>query len=138
MSLSASYCRDQGRDGQIGGARGDYRQNGLGGGQLLLLQDDRSCQFLVSGLGKFAHLHQGVENIRLGPGRQNVVASGRQALEYLDYVFGGLAGAEDDLGETTSNLTMMVDTRKAKVLERQMPEFLDRLVDTNFAALDLL
>jgi len=126
------------RHRQIGCSGSDYRQDHFGCRQLLLFEGDRSRQLLVFGVGELARFFQGVENIRLGPGRQDVVAFGRQALEYLDYVLGGLAWAEDDLRETPPDLTMMVDTRKAKVLERQMPEFLDRLVDTNFAALDLL
>jgi hypothetical protein len=77
-----------------------------------------------------------MENFRLGPGRQDVVAFGREALEYPDYVLGGLARAEDNLGETTSNLAVMVNAREAEVLERQMPEFFDCVVHANLVVLD--
>jgi hypothetical protein len=134
--LGGDLCLE--RYGQVGRSCGDYRQERFGRGQFLLLQDDRARQLLVSGLRKLARLRQGMENFRLGPGRQDVVAFGREALEYLDYVLGGLARAENNLGKTTSNLTMMVNARKAEVLERQMPEFLDRIVHANLAVLDLL
>lgn len=52
-------------------------------------------------------------------------------------MFGSLAGAEDDFGKATPNLAMMVDARKAKVLERQMPELFYRIIYTNLAVLDL-
>jgi hypothetical protein len=73
----------------------------------------------------------------LGPGGQNVITSCGETLEYLDYVFGGLAGAENDFRKTPPDLPMVVDAREAQILERQMPKFLDRLVYTDFAVLDL-
>ncbi len=127
-----------GRNGQVGRAGGDDGQDGLGGRQLLLLEDDCPGQLLIPGAGELAGFYKCIENLGCGPGRQNVVSFGRKALEYLYYVFGGLAGAEDNLGETTSNLTMMVDARKAQIFERQMPKLLDRLVDIDLVVLDLL
>ena len=102
-----------------------------------LLEGDSSRQLLVFGVGELARFCQGVENIRSRPGRQHVIALGREALEYPDYVLSGLARAEDDLGEATANLTMVVDAGKSHILERQMPKLLNRLVDTNLAVLNL-
>jgi len=76
--------------------------------------------------------------VRLGPGSQNIIAFGGKTLEYLDYVFRGFSGAEDDLRETPPDLTMVVNARKSQVLERQMPKLLDRLLDPDLVVLDLL
>ena len=76
--------------------------------------------------------------MRLSPRCQDVIASCREALEDLDYLFGGLAGTEDDLRKATPDLPMMVYTRKTQVLERQVAKFLDRLVDIDLAVVNLL
>ena len=55
-----------------------------------------------------------------------------------DYLFGSLAGAKDDLREASPDLPMVVDARKAQILERQMAKFLNRLIHANVAVLDLL
>lgn len=127
-----------GRDGQIGRAGGNYRQDGLGGRQLFLFQGDGPGQFVVADVRELLRFFQGLEYIGFGPGCQDVVALGGETLEYLDYVFGGLAGAEDDFGKTPPDLPVVVDAREAQILERQMPELLDRLVDTQLIAFDLL
>lgn len=53
-------------------------------------------------------------------------------------MLGGLAGTEDNLGKASTNLSVVVDARKAKVLERQMPKFFDSIIYPNLAVLDLL
>jgi hypothetical protein len=53
-------------------------------------------------------------------------------------VLGRLTGAVDDLGETPTDLPMMIDARKAQIFEREMSELLDSLIDFDFVALDLL
>ena len=152
MQAGDSYVADQfgplahdlgsdfglGRDGQIGGAGGNYRQDGLRGRRLFLFQDDSPGQFIVADVGELPRIRQSLENIGRGPGRQDVIAFGGETLEYLDYVFGGLAGAEDDFRKTPPDLPVVVDAREAQILEWQMPKFLNRLVHSNFAVLDLL
>ena len=72
----------------------------------------------IAGIGELLRIRQGFENIGLGPGRQYVIAFGGETLEYLDYVFGGLAGAEDDFRKAPPDLPMMVEACKAQILER--------------------
>jgi len=76
--------------------------------------------------------------VRLSPRCQDVVASCREALEDLDYLFGGLAGTEDDLRKAAPDLPMMVYTRKTQVLERQVAKLPDRLVNRDFAVMNLV
>ena len=79
----------------------------------MLLQDDGPGQFFVPDFGELLRIRQGLENIGLGPGGQYVIAFGGEALEYFDYVFGGLAGAEDDFRKAPPDLPMVVEARKA-------------------------
>jgi hypothetical protein len=78
------------------------------------------------------------KDIFLGSGSQDVVALRRKRSENLDYLFVCLAGAVNHLRKPLANMTMMVNTRKTQVLERQMAKFLDRLVDGYIARFDLL
>ena len=127
-----------GGNGQIGRACGDDGQDGPGGRQFLLLEYDRSGQFLISGAGELAGFRERIENLGCSPGCQDIISLGREALENPDYVFGRLAGAVDDLGEAPANLPMVIDAREAQILERQMTEFLDRLIDFDLVVLNLL
>jgi hypothetical protein len=53
-------------------------------------------------------------------------------------VLSGLAGAVDNFRKTPPNLTMVVETCETQILERQMPKFLDCLLDIQLIVLDLL
>jgi len=127
-----------GRNRQIGCAGGNYRQDGLRYRRPFLLQDDSPGQFLVADVRELLRFFQSLEYIGFCPGGQYVIAFGGEALEYLDYVFGGLAGAEDDFRKTPPDLPMVVEAREAQILERQMPKLLDSLIDIQLIAFDLL
>ena len=132
MQAGNSYVADQfgplahdlggdfrlGRDGQVSGSGGDYQQDGLRCRRLFLFQDDGPGQFFVPDVGELLRFFQGLEYLGLGPGCQYVVALGGETLEYLDYVLGGLAGAENDFGKTPTDLPVVVEARKAQILER--------------------
>jgi hypothetical protein len=127
-----------GCDGQIRRAGGDYRQNGPGDRHVFLLKDYCPGKFVVTGLWEFICFGQSFECIWFGPGRQDIVAPGGKTLEYLDYMLDGLAGAEDDFRKTPPDLTMVVNACKAQIFERQVPELLNGLVDSQLVVLDLL
>jgi hypothetical protein len=75
--------------------------------------------------------------VRFGSGCQDIVAFGGQALEYLDYVIGGLSRAEYDLGKTSPDLTMVIYAGKAEILERQVAQLLHGFVDFDLTGLYL-
>jgi hypothetical protein len=73
----------------------------------------------------------------LGPGGQDVIAFCGQALEDSDYLLVSFAGAVYDFRKAPADCPMVVHAGKTQVLKRQMTEFFNRLVDIDFAALDL-
>jgi hypothetical protein len=101
------------RDGQIGSSGGDYRQDAFGCWQVFLLKDYCSGKFVVASGGKFVRFGKSFEYIGIGPRCQDIIALGGETLEYFNYVFGGLAGAEDDFRKTPPNLPMVVNTRES-------------------------
>jgi hypothetical protein len=71
-------------------------------------------------------------------GGQDIIAFFSEVRKDFNYLFGSFAGAVDDFREAASNLAVMVYAGKAQILERQMAKFFNRLLDVNFAGLDLL
>jgi hypothetical protein len=62
----------------------------------------------------------------------------RQRPEYLYQLLCRLAGRIDNLAKTPAKPSMMIDARKAQVLERQMTKLLYRSLDFRLAIFNLL
>ena len=139
-SLAHNLCGNLclGCDGQISGACGNYRQDGFGLLNLFLLEDDCLGRFFVAGLREFFCFSEGLEDGLFGPGGQDVITFFGQCREDFDYLLCGLAGAVDGLGEAAANLAVVVYVGKTQVLEREMPEFANRLVNADVVVFDLL
>ena len=59
-----------------------------------------------------------------------------QLAEYFNNLLSRFARAINHLAEPTTQLPVMVHTRKTQILERQMPKLTNRLIDSDFIVFD--
>jgi len=105
---------------------------------LLLREDDCAGEFFISGFGEFICFSKLVEDVLFSSCGQYVIAFFSEGFKDFDYLLGGFTGAIYDFREAAADLAMMVDAGEAEVFERQMPQFLNGLVDRESAVANVL
>ena len=126
-----------GRYGQISGA-GCYNWNcGCRKLRFVLLKYNRPGLLFVSCFREPAGFSQSIENMLFGSCGEYIAACFGKSGKNFNYLLIGFAGTENNLRKAAPDLTVMVETGKIKVLERQMTQFFDSPVNIKFAGFDL-
>jgi len=125
-------------DRQISRTGSNYREDRPRWLELSLLEHYRPRGIFVSRRRKLARGRQFVEHLWCCTCRQDIIALAGKGLEYPDDLLRCLTRTVNNLRKASPDLAMMIHAGKAKVLKRQVAEFIDRLFYLQLAALDLL